>query len=117
MLTLMAGESPGIRVGREHGERFRRALVEAGAFDRSRKIISDGSSVYLPILEASSPSISRLREIADFEIIRLNFESEEPILKPEDILGFRPSFEIVGDIALIGGGGEDAREDAREGGG
>ena len=117
MLTLMAGESPGIRVGREHGERFRRALVEAGAFDRSRKIISDGSSVYLPILEASSPSISRLREIADFEIIRLNFESEEPILKPEDILGFRPSFEIVGDIALIGGGGEDAREDAREDGG
>ncbi len=78
LLTLMAGESPGIRVGREHGERFRRALVEAGAFDRSRKIISDGSSVYLPILEASSPSISRLREIADFEIIRLNFESEEP---------------------------------------
>ncbi len=106
----MADESLGIKVERKHGERFRRALVEMGAFDRSRKISSDGSSVYLPILEICDLSISGLKQIADFEIRRMDFQIEEPILSPEDILGFRPSFEIVGDIALIEDAGEDEVE-------
>jgi len=114
--SLMADESLGIKVERKHGERFRRALVQMGAFDRSRRISSDGSFVYLPILERFDSccsyepcdrSISGLKEIANFEIIRMDFEIEERILNPEDILGYRPSFEIVGDIALI----KDASEE------
>ena len=85
--------------------------MEMEAFDRSRKISSDGSYVYLPVLEICDRSISGLKEIADFEIRRMDFQIEEPILAPEDILGFRPSFEIVGDIALIDDAWVDAWED------
>src|SRR5690606_11427668 len=87
------------------------ALVEMEAFDRSRKISSDGSYVYLPVLEICDRAISGLKEIAEFEIRRMDFQIEEPILAPEDILGFRPRFEIVGDIALIDDAWVDAWED------
>jgi tRNA (guanine37-N1)-methyltransferase len=33
--------------------------------------------------------------------VQINVQPEERILSPEDLLGFRPSFEVVGDIAMI----------------
>jgi tRNA (guanine37-N1)-methyltransferase len=39
--------------------------------------------------------------IAEFELVQINFLSEECVPSPEDLLGFRPSFEVVGDIAMI----------------
>lgn len=101
MLFLMADESLGIKVDRKYGEQFRRALIEMEAFDRTRKINSDQSYVYLPILKICEPSMTRLEQMTEFEILNINFQLEEHILTPEELLGFRPSFEIVGDIALI----------------
>jgi len=75
--------------------------VDAGAFDRSRKICSDESHVYLPVLEVDEKTASKLSHITQFELVQINFQPEERILSPEDLLGFRPSFEVVGDIAMI----------------
>jgi tRNA (guanine37-N1)-methyltransferase len=97
----MLDDSLGLKVKRFYGERFRRALVEMKSFDRTRKISSDESHVYLPVLEMDDQSAAKLRMIAEFELVPFNFESEEHIQTVEEILGFRPSFEVVGDIAMV----------------
>jgi tRNA (guanine37-N1)-methyltransferase len=97
----MSASSLGIKVKRSRGEQFRKALVEMGAFDPGRKINSDDSSVFLPVLEVDDLAAARLRLIADFEFLEMDFLPEEHIASPEELLGFRPSFEIVGDIAIV----------------
>ena len=97
----MAERSLGLRVKREHGERMRKALAESGLLDRSRKILSDDAHVYLPILEMDAIIGEKLELIAPFEPVQIDFPAEERPLAPEDILGYRPSFEVVGDIALV----------------
>jgi tRNA (guanine37-N1)-methyltransferase len=97
----MSGATPGIKVARSHGEKFRKALVELGAFDRDHKILSDESHVYLPVLQIDDPLEERLGRIAQFERVEISFEEEERIPGLEELLGFRPSFEVVGDIALV----------------
>jgi tRNA (guanine37-N1)-methyltransferase len=97
----MPDKSLGLKVSRENGEKIRRALVENGSFDRSRKICSDETHVYLPVLEMDEKSASKLCSIAEFELVHINLQPEERILSPEDLLGFRPSFEVVGDIAMV----------------
>ena len=97
----MPDNSLGLKVERIYGEQFRKALLEMDSFDRSRKISSVGSHIYLPVLEMDDQSKARLRQIAEFEILQLDFEPEEHIQTIEEKLGFRPSFEVVGDIAMV----------------
>ena len=97
----MSYATRGIKVKRSYGEKFRKALVELCAFDRSRKIFSDESHVYLPVLKVDAPLESRLGQIAEFERVEMEFKEEEHIPGLEELLGFRPSFEVVGDIALV----------------
>ena len=72
-----------------------------GIFDRTRKICSDESHVYLPVLEMDEKSAAMVGSIAEFELVEINFPPEECVPSPEDLLGFRPSFEVVGDIAMV----------------
>ncbi len=72
-----------------------------GLFDRCRKICSDESHVYLPVLEIDEKSAAKLGSIGQFELVDFGFLPEERIISPEDLLGFRPSFEVVGDIAMV----------------
>ena len=97
----MPDKSLGLKVSRKNGEKIRKALVETGAFDRSRKICSDESHVYLPVLDMDEKSAASVRSIAEFELVEINFLPEEKIPGPEDLLGFRPSFDVVGDIAMV----------------
>lgn len=97
----MPDDSLGLKVKRFYGERFRRALVGMEFFDRSRKISSDESHVYLPVLKMDDQSAAKLRLMAEFELVPFNFESEEHLQTVEEMLGFRPSFEVVGDIAMV----------------
>ncbi|MFZ2472920.1 MAG: class I SAM-dependent methyltransferase family protein [Methanothrix sp.] len=97
----MQDKSPGLKVSRKKGEKIRKALVEMGAFDRTRKICSDESQVYLPVLDIDETKAAKIRSIGQFELVAVNFLPEERVLCPEDLLGFRPSFEVVGDIAMV----------------
>jgi tRNA (guanine37-N1)-methyltransferase len=94
--------SPGIKIERKKGEKFRRALAEMKALDRSKKIRSDDYFVYLPIL-ADSVNDDKLAEISDYEVIDGDFELEPIIATPESILGYRPCYEVIGDIAIVEG--------------
>jgi len=80
---------------------MRKALAEKGVLDRSRKIRSDESHVYLPVLETYAATRDELGQIAAFEPVQIDFLPEVHPIAPEDILGYRPSFEVVGDIALV----------------
>lgn len=91
----------GVKVQKSYGERFRLALIELGLFDRNRRIMSDEGQVYLPVLPLNGNAKSMLLKIADFELVEADFKPEERRLSPEDILGYSPSFEIVGDIAIV----------------
>ncbi|MDM7934940.1 MAG: class I SAM-dependent methyltransferase family protein [Methanothrix sp.] len=97
----MQSPSLGIRVKRSQGERVRRALVELGLLDRSRRILSDGSNVYLPVLEMDESQASRLSAIAGFDEVRLDFPERVHHPGPEELLGRRPRFEVVGEIAIV----------------
>lgn len=97
----MPVRSLGMKVQRSFGERFRSSLIELELFDCSRKICSDDLHVYLPILPLNENAQKRLLSIANFELVEIEFQPEEQRLEPEDLLGYRPSFEIVGDIAIV----------------
>ncbi len=97
----MSCKSLGIKVQKCCGEQFRRALIELGLFDRSRRIHSDGSHIYLPILRLDEQAQVRLRAVSEFELVETAFQPEERRRDPEDLLGYRPSFEVVGDIAIV----------------
>jgi tRNA (guanine37-N1)-methyltransferase len=97
---MMPQFSPGIKVKRNNGEQFRKALVGLGAFDRCRKITSDETHVYLPVLLELVEG-NQLTEISDYELVEMEFEPEQPIITPQSILGYQPSFEVVGDIAIV----------------
>ncbi len=102
----MSQSSPGIKVKRNKGEQFRKALAELGILDRCRKIASDVAYVYLPVLRELVEE-KRLMEISDYEMVEMEFKPEPPVTTPESILGYQPSFEVVGDIAIV------EQEDAR----
>jgi tRNA (guanine37-N1)-methyltransferase len=107
----MAEITPGIRVPRSKGELFRRALVELEALDRSRKIGSDGEYVYLPVLPMKEQAEADLRCRGDFDRVEMEFEplQKEPTL--EDLLGYKPRYEVIGDIAILE---EDGAEEAAQ---
>ncbi|MDF0590661.1 class I SAM-dependent methyltransferase family protein [Methanotrichaceae archaeon Mx] len=90
------------------GEIFRRRLVEIGAFDRSRKIRSEGEDLYLPILELSAGADEELAKIGEFEVVLTVFDDEPPKETVEGLIGRKPSFEVVGEIAIL----EDPDEEA-----
>ena len=104
----MAEKSSGLRVRREYGERMRKALVESGLLDRSRKIRADETHVYLPVLDMDAAIRTELEQIAPFVPVQIDFPLEERPATPEDILGYRPCFEVVGDIALVEEGDAEA---------
>ncbi|MDD1758144.1 MAG: class I SAM-dependent methyltransferase family protein [Methanotrichaceae archaeon] len=97
----MPDQSLGIKVERKKVESIRRALVEMNIFDRSRKIMANESHVWLPILTLDEKSLIQLQNIADFALAAASFLPEERQPRIEEILGFKPSFEVVGDIAIV----------------
>lgn len=97
----MPVKSLGMKVQRSFGERFRSSLIELELFDSSRRICSDDSHIYLPILPLNENAQKRLCSIANFEIVEICFQPEVRRQDPEDLLGYKPSFEVVGDIAIV----------------
>lgn len=97
---MMPQLSLGIKVKRNQGEQFRKALAGLGALDRCKKITSDEAYVYLPVLPELVEE-KLLRDISDYDLVEMEFEAEPLIATPESILGYQPSFEVVGDIAIV----------------
>lgn len=97
-----------IRVLKKKGEHTRRVLLSFDILDNSLKIGSDETFLYLPLSRGPVPdeleSLPEGSELTDFD-----FELLEKKPVPEDLLGFSPTYEVIGDIALL----EDEDLDAK----
>ena len=96
-----------VQVPKSDGESVRRALAEAGALQRDAVILKDTDYLYLPVkhgirIEDSFPDSSVEVQYREFE------RRIEPSF--EEILGFTPSYEVIGDIAIIDADDDDDAE-------
>ncbi|WP_231844879.1 class I SAM-dependent methyltransferase [Methanocella arvoryzae] len=84
---------------KQEGEKIRRALMEAELLDGGYKIRSDAQYLYIPVVPDVSGSI--LGTVAPgLSISECEFEESEKRKTVEDLIGFAPSYEIIGDIAV-----------------
>lgn len=89
-----------VKIPKNEGEATRRALAESEVLDYRLKIRSDESYVYLPIIpDLSSDILSKINP--SLHLSECEFEENERTKSIEDILGFSPSFEVIGDIAVV----------------
>jgi tRNA (guanine37-N1)-methyltransferase len=89
-----------IKIPKKKGEPVRRILLELDALDNSLKISSDETFLYLPLTrELPKNELEILPEEA--KVIDYDFELQQRKNVPEDLLGFSPSYEVIGDIALL----------------
>ncbi|WIM45226.1 class I SAM-dependent methyltransferase family protein [Methanosarcina mazei] len=97
-----------IKVPRKKGEPARRILLGLEILDNSLKIGSDETFLYLPL--SREPDTRKLEGLPEgSELTFFDFEPLEKKPVPEDILGFTPAYEVIGDIALL----EDEKLDAK----
>ena len=97
---------PCVRVPREEGEATRRRLAERDAVSDAHEIeVADGH-LYVPL--AADADLEALRE--EFEVVERDVAARETQTLPGDVLGFEPSYERLGDIAIVD---EDDPERAR----
>lgn len=97
-----------IKVPRKKGEPARRILLGLEILDNSLKIGSDETFLYLPL--SREPDTGKLEGLPEgSELTFFDFEPLEKKPVPEDILGFTPAYEVIGDIALL----EDEKLDAK----
>jgi tRNA (guanine37-N1)-methyltransferase len=89
-----------IKVPKKKGEPVRRILLELEILDNSVKIGTDKKFLYLPLTREPAPD--ELKVFPDtIELTESDFEFHEKKPVPEDLLGFSPTYEIIGDIALL----------------
>ncbi len=89
-----------IKVLKKKGEPVRRILLEFEILDNSVKIAADETFLYLPLTrEPASAELESFPE--EIELTKYDFELQEKKPVPEDLLGFSPAYEVVGDIALL----------------
>lgn len=85
---------PCVRVNREEGERTRRLLEEIDLRDGRYAIVSDEEHVYIPVTDATTVE-------GRFTVIEQDVPRRETHTLPEDLLDFAPTYEHLGDLALL----------------
>lgn len=88
-----------IRVPAKLGERTRRAMIDLGLLSNEYRIRAEDKSILLPLVRP--PTTEELGRIPEAEVTRAEVE---PSLRPpniEELLGFSPTYEIIGDIAVV----------------
>ena len=89
-----------IKVTKKKGEPVRKILLDLDILDNSLKIGSDENFLYFPLSRESIPSEQKCLP-EEIELIDHDFELQQKKPALEDLLGFSPSYEVIGDIALL----------------
>lgn len=93
-----------VQVPKPDGEKVRRALVEMDILQRDAVIRKDDDHLYFPIKD----KIDLKDRFPDARLLCRDFECRKKI-SFEEILGFVPSYEVIGDIAVIDADDPDAK--------
>lgn len=95
---------PCVRVARENGEATRRRLEDADLLSETHDIAVVGSSIYIPVSDPEAvPN--------DLDVVQFSAPERETQTMPADVLGDQPSYERLGEVAIID---EDDPERARD---
>ena len=95
---------PCVRVAREDGEATRRKLADADLIADEYEISVADGSLYIPVVDPDAVP-------DDLEVVTRDVPTRETQTMPADLLGFDPSYERLGDAALLD---EDDEARARE---
>ena len=99
-----------LRVPDTRAEDIRRLLLQAGHIHPEAKIRRDDEHILIPVTGKPDPDGLAVLPGADENIPFIEAEFEPKRKKPslEDILGFTPGFDVIGDIAMIDADDPDA---------
>lgn len=89
---------PCVRVRPSEGEATRRALAERGLVHQAYEITVVDGWLYIPVVEAPE----------DYSVVTRDTPERNQQTMPSDVLGFEPSYERLGEIAIL-----DADDPAR----
>lgn len=92
---------PCVRVPRERGEEARQELAERGVLNDEYDIEGEDGFLYLPVT----------RDVNGYDIVDREAPLRDQQAMPADILGWKPTYERLGDIVILD---EDDPERARE---
>ncbi|NQE04232.1 tRNA (guanine(37)-N1)-methyltransferase Trm5b [ANME-1 cluster archaeon GoMg1] len=90
---------PCVRVEKRKGEEIRRTLKELELLRTDARITSNDNFIYLPLTRELKED--EVGEIDFTELLTAEFELLEQRRSIEDVVGFKPSYEMVGDIAVL----------------
>ena len=90
---------PCVKTEKLKGEELRQTLKERELLRTDARITTDDRFIYLPLVRALTEA--ELSKIGIKEAPTREFTIVEKRKNIEDILGFKPSFEVVGDIAVL----------------
>lgn len=91
-----------VRVPKQNGETVRRALIGMNALERDALVQRDEDYLYFPIKHRIDI------EFPDAKLLHRDFEYRKRQTF-EEILGFTPCYEIIGDIAIVDADDPDAK--------
>jgi len=87
-------DRPCVRVPREAGERTRQELAAAGLLDDEYEIVVADGTLYLPVTDPEAAAES-------YEVAYRDVSPHDRQRTPADLLGFDPSYERLGDVAIV----------------
>lgn len=88
---------PCVRAPREDGEAIRQRLAEADAISDEYEIEVVDGVIYIPLDPSADPAAID----PDLDVVNREPVRRESQTLPEDVLGFDPSYERLGDIVII----------------
>ncbi len=97
-------EVPCVRVPREDGEATRRELAAADLIDGEFEIVVEDGWLYLPVTDPAAVP-------GEFDVVAHDVPARETQTLPADLLDFSPSYERLGEAAIVD---EDDPDRARE---
>lgn len=108
-MTAETTRLPCVKVVKDRGEAIRQALLERNLLRTDARIVSNELFLYLPLTTAVAD-----RDLSDLHaggVTTHEFRIREHRPDIEEVLGFKPSFELVGDIAVLTEAVEPAQEE------
>lgn len=87
-------DRPCVRVPTDRGEATREQLVAAGVLDHEFDIVVDEGTLYLPVTDSADVP-------EEFDVVTHDVPSRTPQRTPEDILGYAPTYERLGDVVIV----------------
>jgi tRNA (guanine37-N1)-methyltransferase len=90
---------PCVKADKRRGEEIRIALKDLQLLKKDAKITTNHNFIYLPLTRALNEHEQRELDVAEFSTTE--FELLEQRRSIEELVGLKPSFEIVGDIAVL----------------